>query len=252
MRTFDEYSTRYPHLRMERRDGILQVSLHTDGGPYLHSGHAHKEFPHAFHDISADRDNRVVIITGTGEKFCDEIDGESFGALDHPENWYDIFWEGKRLLTSLLDIEVPVIGVVNGPAHVHSEIPLLCDIVLASDTASFQDKPHLEFGVVPGDGVHLVWPLLLGEIRGRYFLLTRQIIEAKEAKDLGIVNEVLPSGDVLARAWEIAEELNQLPSVTLRYTRNAMTARWKRLIHEGAGFGLALEGLSAAATPPTS
>ena len=73
---------------------------------------------------------------------------------------------------NFLNIEVPVISAVNGPAWRHSELPLLADIVLAADTAQFQDSAHFTGGLVPGDGMHIVYPLLLGVNRARYFLLT--------------------------------------------------------------------------------
>jgi enoyl-CoA hydratase/carnithine racemase len=100
----------------------------------------------------------------------------------------------------LLEIEVPVISAVNGPAWRHSEIPLLCDIVLAADTAQFQDSAHFPSDVVPGDGMHIVYPLLLGMNRGRYFLLTGQTLNAQKALELGLVAEVHPPDKLLGRA----------------------------------------------------
>src|SRR5262249_62103212 len=111
-----------------------------------------------------------------------------------------IHWEGRPLLMNLLSIEVPVISAINGPAWRHSEIPLLCDIVLAAETARFQDSAHFTSEVVPGDGMHIVYPLLLGMNRGRYFLLTGQTLDAAEAMRLGLVAEVLPRDKLLPRA----------------------------------------------------
>ena len=168
----------------------------------------HREFAYACTDIGADPENKVVIMAGTGDSFCADIDFSSFsGDLGTPRGWDKIYWEGKRLLLNLLDIEVPMIAAVNGPALIHAEIAVLCDIVLASDTAAFQDAPHFPNGVVPGDGVHLVWPLVLGANRGRYFLLTGQKLSAQEALNLGVVSEVLPRDALLARAWELALSL---------------------------------------------
>lgn len=156
MTRFEEYASKYQDIRMQRRNGILEVTFHTKGGPLQGNESAHREFAYAFTDIGADPDNKVVILTGTGDVFCAEVDCLSFGALGTPRGWDKIYWEGKRLLMNLLDIEVPMIAAVNGPALVHAEIAVLCDIVLAADNASFQDAPHFKGGTVPGDGVHLV------------------------------------------------------------------------------------------------
>jgi len=123
---------------------------------------------------------------------------------------------------------------------------LLADIVLATPSTVFQDKPHFDFGIVPGDGVNVLWPEVIGSVRGRYFLLTRQELDAQTAKEWGAVNEIVPADKLLARAREIAEALAKLPPLTTRYTRIALTQKLRRLIDEGVGYGLALEGISAA------
>lgn len=245
MSQLSDYATKYSTMKMERRDGILEVTFHTDGGSLVWNEPVHRELGHACVDIGADPDNRVVILVGTGDSYCGEIDFASFGdTLGTPRGWDTVYWEGKRLLMNLLDIPVPMIAAVNGPALVHAEIPVLCDIVLASDNASFQDAPHFQNGVVPGDGVHLVWPLLLGANRGRYFLLTGQTLSAQEALDLGVVNEVVPHAQLRARAWELATQLALQPPLTLRYARISITQQIKKLMLDGLGYGLALEGMA--------
>jgi enoyl-CoA hydratase/carnithine racemase len=149
-----------------------------------------------------------------------------------------------------MDIEVPVIAAVNGPASVHAELAVLCDIVVASDDTYFQDSPHFRFGTVPGDGVHVIWPLLLGPNRGRYFLLTAQKLAADEALALGVVSEVVPRSELLERAWQLARQLCRQPDVTLRYTRIALAEHLRRAIRDGVSHGLALEGLAAFETWP--
>jgi enoyl-CoA hydratase/carnithine racemase len=104
----------------------------------------------------------------------------------------------------------------------------------------------LELGVASGDGVNLLWAEVIGSIRGRYFILTRQELDAETAKEWGAVNEVVPPGMLLPRAREIAEGLAKLPPLTASYTRIASTQKLRRIIDEGVGYGLALEGISAA------
>lgn len=81
---------------------------------------------------------------------------------------------------------------------------------------------------------------------GPPLLLTRQVLDAETAKDWGVVNEIVPADKLLARAHEIADGIAALPPLTSRYTRIALTQRLKRLVDEGLGYGLALEGISAA------
>ena len=96
--------------------------------------------------------------------------------------------------------------------------------------------------------MHIVYPMLLGMNRGRYFLLTGQAIEADEAKQLGLINEVMPQSELMGRAWVLAEQLAQQSDLVLRYTRVATTQYIKRLMQDILGYGLALEGLGSADT----
>lgn len=242
---FESYREKYENVRMKREDGILEVALHSGGGPLEFNGYVHEALVHAFRDIGDDRDNHVVILTGTGNEFCTRISPVGFDFFS-PTGYDKILREGTKVLENLLDIEVPMIAAINGPVTVHSEYALLCDIVLAADGASFQDAPHPAFGIVPGDGLHVVWPEVIGEIRGRYFLLSGQTLSAAEAKEYGAVNEVLGREALLPRAWELARHLKKQNPLTLRYTRMALSTRFRRRLQESLSYGLALEGISAA------
>jgi enoyl-CoA hydratase/carnithine racemase len=245
MTEFANYRDSFPNARLTRSpSGVLEVALHSDGGTLVFNGHTHEQFVDLFHVIGSDRDNRVVILTGSGGAFMESISPEGFDFFS-PRGFDKIYREGKKVLMNILDIEVPMIAAVNGPIRLHTEYALLADIVLATPETVFQDKPHFDFGIVPGDGVNLLWPEVIGSVRGRYFILTRQELDAQTAKDWGAVNEIVPADALLARAHEIAEGLAALPPLTSRYTRIALTQKLRRIIDEGAGYGLALEGISA-------
>jgi enoyl-CoA hydratase/carnithine racemase len=252
MSRLEDYANKYQTVRFERRDGILQVTLHTEGQSLRWGFLPHGELPEAFHDIGGDRDNRVVILTGTGAEFSGPRatpGTSSFPARPGWERIDRIHWEGRHLLMRLLEIEVPMISAINGPAWRHSEIPLLCDIVLAADTAQFQDSAHFPSDVVPGDGMHIVMPLLLGLNRGRYYLLTGQTLDARKAHEFGLVAEVLPPDRLMARAWELAEELAKKPTLALRYTRLLLTEYLRRQMHDLLGYGLGMEMLALLEKP---
>jgi enoyl-CoA hydratase/carnithine racemase len=250
-----DYQNKYETIRFDRRDGILQMTLHTGGGPLRWGFLPHGELPDAFYDVGADRENRVVILTGTGDEFSGPRANpgtSSFPTRPNIERIDRIHWEGRHLLMKLLEIEVPVISAINGPAWRHSEIPLLCDIVLAADTAMFQDSAHFPSDVVPGDGMHIVYPLLMGMNRGRYFLLTGQVLDAAKALELGLVAEILPPDKLLARAWELAEDLARRPTLLLRYTRLLLTEALRRQMHDLLGYGLGMELLALGEKPEAS
>ncbi len=242
---FEDYKSVYRNVALERdSDGILLMRFHTDDGHFIWSEESHEELGHCFANVGADRSNRVIIMTATGNVWCEEIDFASF-KLNNPSEWDHTFYDGRKLLNNLLDIEVPVISAVNGPARIHPEIPVLSDVVLASETALFQDAPHFVGGIVPGDGAHVVWSDLLGPNRGRYFLLMGQEIDASTALDYGIAGEVLPKDVLLDRAFEIARTFAGKTDLALRYSRVALTHRMKRVMDEGLSLGLGLEALAA-------
>lgn len=239
------YADRYPNIKLERRDGILQVTLHTRGESLKWGAletSVHNQAGDAFYQIGRDPENKVVIITGAGDEFCTGMDMDEMPAAPGPDYWDGVMREGKDLIMNLLEIESPVIGVVNGPATIHAELVLLSDIVLASEHAVIADNAHFINGVVPGDGVHVIWPMLLGPNRGRYFLLTGEQIDAHEARALGLVGEVHPGDKVLARAWELAAQIAARPARARRYARIALTQHIKKRMLDELGYGLTLEG----------
>lgn len=249
MTKLSDYAEKYHCIRFSRDEaGVLEMTMHTRGGPAkwgttVRSLHA--ELPCAFLDVAGDRENKVVIFTATGDSFITEFDMEEVYPESNPADMWDrIHEEALGLLLNLLAIPVPMIAAVNGPALVHAELAALCDIVLAASHAEFADIAHVPGGAVPGDGVHIVWPMLLGPNRGRYFLLTGERIGAQEARQIGIVGEVLEPDALLPRAREHAHRLAALPAPMLRHTRSVLVHDLRRRMADDLPMGLAHEGLS--------
>src|ERR1700721_3643696 len=143
-----DYQNGFANARLSRStSGVLEVALHTEGRTLVFNGHTHEQFVDLFHAIGSDADNRVVILTGSGGAFMETISPEGFDFFT-PQGYDKIYREGKKVLMNILDIEVPLIAAVNGPARLHSEYVLLADIVLAPPSTIFQAKPHFEFGTV--------------------------------------------------------------------------------------------------------
>lgn len=247
-----DYRDKYATIKMRREDGILEVALTTDGGPLRWGRQAHAELEDALNNIGRDRENQVVILTGTGEEFSGPVPDANANRRYHhqtADEWGELGWEANKLHANLLAIDVPMISAVNGPAARHAELPVMCDIVLASEDASFQDSAHFVGGLVPGDGVHVVFPMVMGLNRGRYFLLTGQILTASQALEAGLVNEVLPRAGLLPRAWELARKIMEQPELNRRCARILLTEQLRRRMSELLPYGLALEGLCITRQP---
>ncbi len=251
MPRLEDYRDRYETIKMERTDGVLTITFHTQGGPLVWGATPHREFPRAFRDIASDSRNLVVIMTGTGTEFSGVrypthgTPGQTGSIKLDQYQRAVVSKEGKDLIMNLLSIEVPVIGVVNGPAWRHAEIPLLSDIVLAADNAAFQDSAHFVNGLPPGDGIQVVMPMVMGLTRARYFLLTGQVLTAADAERYGLVNEVLPRERLLDRAKELAAQLLKQPPVVLRHTRLILTEEAKRHMVHYMEYGRMLEVLAS-------
>lgn len=246
---FDDYAQSYRFIKLERRDGILQMTLHSDGGPLRWGLDAQAEMARALAEIGSDRDNRIIILTGSGGEFSGpRLDPEAaffHGAKLTPSGVHEVFVNARKLVNAHLAIEVPIIAAVNGPAKRHADLALMCDIVLASDDASFEDSAHFANGsIAPGDGINVVYTMLIGLNRARYLMLTGQVLGAREAKEMGLVAEVMPRDRLMPRAWELAHQLARKSDMLLRYTRAVLTHPLKKQIDEGLPYYLAMEALS--------
>jgi enoyl-CoA hydratase/carnithine racemase len=242
-----DYFSRYENLAFSRdEEGVLVLRFHTNNEAIVFTGQTHEDLPGALEAMRLDRDNKALVITGTGDSFMDQIDGPSLGDITKPAAWEKIRSEGTRVLQRLLDLPMPVIGVANGPATVHSEYLLLADVHVASERAVYGDQPHPTFGITGGDGVHVVWEEVAGTARAKWLLWTGENIDAQTALQWGVVNEVVAHDRAFERGMEIARQLAKKPALYRSLQRQTLNLNLRRRITEDVPFGMALEGLTAA------
>jgi enoyl-CoA hydratase/carnithine racemase len=245
----EEYRLRYTSFStLTRRDGILEVRFHDEKGSAARFNRdIHNGLPSLWLDIGGDPQNRVIIVTGT-DGFLFELPTlrkrSTFVPMT-PDLYAPLLAETWKLVWNLVDVEVPVIAALNGAVPTHTELTLMCDLVVAAPETYFSDPFHYRNGIVPGDGVHAIWPTMMGLSRSRHFLMDGYELPSSEAKRLGLVHEIVAREEVLPRAWELARSLTLLSDVTLRSTRLLFTHMLKVALVEQLPLGAALEGLGS-------
>ncbi|MGV0853514.1 enoyl-CoA hydratase/isomerase family protein [Mycolicibacterium phlei] len=229
---------------LERNDeGVLLVRAHTLGGPVQLSVQNHRSLGQLLKVVGADPKNEVMIFTGTGDEFMVDSDPDGF-ELESEDlaYWaYEYAYKDGRINVSSMvnDLEIPTIGIMNGPGF-HSEIVLMCDITLMSETATIFDL-HYAIGSAPGDGIHSAFIELLGVKRAAYALLTGEAIDAATALEYGMVNEVLPRDQLIDRAYRIADHILQQPRTMRRMTTQIIRRPWKKRIVDDLDGGFAMQ-----------
>lgn len=241
---FDEYKERFKeHYHLERRaDGVLLVRAHTLGGPIQLSVENHRSLGQLFKTVGADPKNEIMVFTGTGSDFMMDADPEGFKLEQEDLRYWAYeyaFKDGRINVSSLVnDLEIPTIGVLNGPGF-HTEICLMCDITICAEDAILYDL-HYDIGSVPGDGIHTCFQELLGVKRAAYALLTGQAIDAKTALEYGMVNEIVSRDKLIERAYQIADHIMTQPRTTRRLTTQIIRRPWRQRITNDldGGFGI--------------
>ncbi|HEY1720403.1 MAG TPA: enoyl-CoA hydratase/isomerase family protein [Magnetospirillaceae bacterium] len=242
---FNEYKERFKeYYRMERRDdGVITIEAHTKGGPIQLSVENHRSLGQMLKTVGADPKNEIMILTGSGKEFMMDADPEGFKLEEHDlAYWaYEYAYKDGRINVSSLvnDLEIPTIGLLNGPGF-HTEICLMCDITLCADDAIIYDL-HYDIGSVPGDGIHSCFQEILGVKRAAYALLTGQAIDAKTALEYGMVNEIVPREKLKERALQIADHIMTQPRTTRRMTTQIVRRPWRRQITDSLDGGFAIQ-----------
>lgn len=237
---FEEYSEKYKDLfLMTRRSGILEVRMHTCGGPLQFDWAAQTAYGNVWSDVGRDPENEVMILTGTGDLW----------QLGNPEVWttkfmdwpnrrkLELYHESLRMIENMIHcIDIPTIGVINGTGS-HWQLGTLCDITLCAEGTEFFDAHYLG-GVPPGDGIVLALQKIVGIKKAAFYAYTGMNMNAQAALDLGMVSEVLPREKLLSRAWELAEMIVQAPRCVRHLTHSMVSHPWEKALAKDQGFQL--------------
>jgi enoyl-CoA hydratase/carnithine racemase len=206
MPKLDEYKEWFRNFAdLRREDGILQVTWKTNNGPMHWSGMAHRAMSQLTRTISMDHENEIIIFTHYGENWMIESDPNGWDTYSEDRFTHQYFDDTNLIKNMVFDLDVPTIGAIPGPGF-HWDNAMLCDITLISDDTKIE-VPHAQGGLVPGDGMGLMFQHYLGTKRGNYYMMTSRQVTAQQLLDWNMASEVLPKGKVLERAWEIARML---------------------------------------------
>ena len=219
----------YESITFDRRDdGVVVATLDRPHKLNAVDGRLHHELSRLPGDVDDDPDTRVLVLTGAGRAFCAggdfSPDAVALGSFGTP-----LVEEGRRIVDGLLACRKPVIAAVNGYAMgLGATIALLCDVVVAGRSAVFADT-HVNLGIGAGDGGQVIWPMLVGPNKAKYFLMTGDRVDAVEAERIGLVNFVVDDDATLERATEIAARLASGPQQAIQASKQAVNA-WMRTV----------------------
>jgi enoyl-CoA hydratase len=235
----------YRRLLFERRDnGVLLVTINRPDKLNAADADMLREFTEVWADIQRDDDTRVVVITGAGKAFSAggdmELDRQALGDFSKITS---IMREARELVSNILACDKAIISAINGVAvGAGLAVALLADISIIGEEVRLTDG-HARIGVAAGDHATIVWPLLCGMAKAKYYLMTGDFIDGREAERIGLVTKALPQDQVVPHALEIADRLAVGPRFAIEWTKRSLN-HWIRNaqpIFEGS---LALEMLT--------
>lgn len=204
----------------------------------------HLQLQRALTAADVDPETRVIVLTGNGRAFCAGGDVKGMAGKDSFGDAGRVLSTGRDLIDIILRLEKPIIAMVNGVAvGLGATIALLCDIVQMASSARIGDR-HVNVGLVAGDGGSMIWPLLIGPARAKEYLMTGRLIEATDAKRMGLVSKVVPDDSLVDSVTGLAEELAALPPYAVRATKLSINKYLQQSAGQILDLSLAYEHLS--------
>jgi enoyl-CoA hydratase len=233
---------RYKALRIDRVGAVLRVTIdHPESPLNAVDDLLHGEFTRLFADLKREDQARCVLLTGAGRAFSAGGDFNWFPTLDNLASLEHLRRDAKQMIWDLLDVPLPIVAAVNGPAiGLGASLALLCDVIWMAETATIAD-PHVLVGIVAGDGGAAIWPLAVGPARAKEYLLTGDAVPAVEAERMGLVNHVVPDSELQTTALDFATRLAQGAPLAVQYTKQAVNKVIKNALNTAFDTSTALE-----------
>jgi len=220
---------RYTGLELELRDnGVMLLTIVGRDAVNSLDATQHRELADVWRDLAADERVRVIVVTGQGHAFCAGGNMEmERGLAGNYAAAVSIMTEARELVTNIVECDKPIVSAINGAAAgAGLAVALLADISIAGDDVVLTDG-HTRIGLVAGDHATLIWPLLCGMARAKYYLLTCERIDGATAERVGLVSKAVPRADVLSEALAVASRLAAGPQHALQWTKRSLN-HWLR------------------------
>jgi len=235
----------YRHLAFDPRPtGVLLITINRPDVLNATNERLHWELTQVWRTVDADPAVRVALITGAGRAFSAGGDlGMVEATAGNPAAVARTLREASDLVYNMLDLDKPVVSAINGVAvGAGLVVALLADVSIAAEDARLTDG-HTRLGVAAGDHAAIIWPLLCGMAKARYYLLTSDFLDGREAERIGLVSLCVPAARLMDTAWDVATRLARGSQPSIRWTKRALN-NWLRQAGPIFDQSLALEMLS--------
>jgi enoyl-CoA hydratase len=229
-------------IHIERTDDLLIATIdRSDSELNAIDETLHHELGELMRMLKREDSARAVLLTGTPQAFSAGGDFGWFPQLDNLHTLERLRRDAKQLIWDLLDVEIPIIAAISGPAvGLGASVALLCDIIVMAESAVIAD-PHVKVGIVAGDGGAAIWPLLVGPSLAKQYLLTGDPVRSADALRMGLVNEVVPDAEVISRGLAWAHRLAAGAPLAVRATKIAVNQQVKRALLDSFDLSTAME-----------
>jgi enoyl-CoA hydratase len=232
----------YETLRLERVGHVLRVTIDNPASDLNVVDEAlHRDLTALFAALRREDEARAVVLTGSKRAFSAGGDFNWFPTLAGPEALDHLRRDARQMINDLLDVEVPIVAAVNGPAvGLGASIALFCDVIFMAESATLAD-PHVRVGLVAGDGGAVAWPLAVGPAVAKRYLLTGDPVSAGDAVRLGLATHAVPDAELAAAALAFAQRLAAGPPLAIRYTKFAVNKLLRDAVNTAFDTSTALE-----------